>query len=72
MQDELCFFEIDFISNAHNWGVSVVDPDGNVTTKLASHESDIYDIRLVYDKINMTLSVLHSEKYDMYEIFLEQ
>ena len=33
MQDELCFFEIDFISNAHNWGVSVVDPDGNLPVK---------------------------------------
>ena len=71
IQDEMCFFEIDFIVNAHNWGVTVVDPDGKSTTRLAPYGDDIFDIKIVYGEIEISLAILYSEKYDMYEVFLQ-
>lgn len=69
INDEILIFEINFIENAHYWGVTIVNPDGEAITRTAEYGKDIFDIELIFGELNLSVSVLRSEANDMYEIY---
>lgn len=72
IDEELFTFEINFLENAHTWGVTVVDPDGNAITKLADYDSDIYDVIINFEGITFSFNVFDNLKSGMYEIYFEE
>lgn len=71
VDDEIRIFQVNFIENAHYWGVTIIDPDGNAITRTAQYGNDILDIELAYEDLNMSVSVLRSDANGMYEIYFE-
>lgn len=73
---EQYILEINFITNAHNWGITVVDPNGDTTTVLASNETEQLDVSVsVYDDVtcenaNIAITIFKNQDKNMYEIYL--
>nr|DAO73250.1 MAG TPA: hypothetical protein [Caudoviricetes sp.] len=71
VNDELCTFKINFLENAHTWGVTVVDPDGNAITKLADYGSDIYGLFINFEDTTLSFNIFDNAKTGMYEIYFD-
>ena len=41
IERELACFDIGIADNNHNWGLTVIDPDGNITNGIAKHGKEI-------------------------------
>lgn len=62
-------FQIHFIRNAHNWGVLVVDPDGNTITKFAKIGIGIAGVTMKVDDFEVTIDVFDDDEIGLYEIY---
>ena len=71
VDDEIRIFQVNFIENAHYWGVTIIDPDGGAITRTAQYGNDIFDVELMYGDLNIIVSVLRSDANGMYEIYFE-
>jgi hypothetical protein len=73
---ELMVLELNFISNAHNWGVTVVDPNGNITSVLDSYNEEQLNIVVpIYEDIDYIVTKIHliifnNRDKGMYEVYL--
>ena len=66
---ELLIFQINFIINAHNWGVTVIDPDGNAITKTANLGVGIDEIILKVDDTEIEIAVFDDDELGIFEIY---
>lgn len=72
IDDELFTFEINFLSNTHTWGVTVINPGGKSVTELAEYGSDIYGVTIDFENVTLSFSVFDNVKSGMYEIYFEE
>ena len=68
---ELLIFQINFILNANNWGVTIVDPDGNTTTKLVKVGTEIKEMILKVDDFEVTIDIFDNDEIGLFEIYYE-
>ena len=69
---ELCFFQLDFIKNSHNWGVVLVNPDGKSVTRFAPYGKNIFGVSLMYEEAELYLDVIYDDEKDMYDIYFDE
>lgn len=68
----ILIFQINFILNAYNWGVSVVDPDGNITTKFAKLGTEIEDLIIEVDGFEIKFDIFDNDELGLFEIYYHQ
>ena len=68
--EELQMFDLNFLRNAHNWGVTVVDPDGKTTTKLTKLSKVSLEVEIEFDGNEFILFVYYDDESHTYEIML--
>lgn len=68
--EELQVFDLNFLRNAHNWGITVVDPDGNTTTKLTKLCKNSLEVEIKFDEDVFILFVYYDDESHTYEIML--
>ena len=66
---ELLIFQINFMINAHNWGVTVVDPDGNTTTKLAQLGHSIDEMVVPVGESKIVIDIMDNIEQGIFEIY---
>lgn len=69
IDEVLLIFQINFILNANNWGVTVVDPDGNITTKLVKLGTEIKDMILKVDDFEIKIDIFDNDEIGLFEIY---
>ena len=69
IDDDMHIFQVNFLKNPHNWGVTVVDPDGNTTTKLSKNGWGIEEFTIEYMGRNIVMDVTDNDDNGMYEIY---
>lgn len=66
--EEIQIFDVNFIKNTHNWGITVVDPDGKTTTKLtkickSSLEVEIFLTSMILKCLCIMTTIVIHMKY---------
>ena len=69
MNWKLLIFQINFIMNASNWGVTVIDPDGNAITKTAKLGVALDTIVLKVDDTEIEITIFDNDKFGLFEIY---
>ncbi len=69
INEELLIFQINFIMNASNWGVTVIDPDGNAITKTAKLGVALDTIVLKVDDTEIEITIFDNDKFGLFEIY---
>ena len=68
---EILIFQINFILNAYNWGVSVVDPDGNITTRFAKLGTEIEGLVMEVDGFRVKIDIFDNDEIGLFEIYYQ-
>lgn len=68
LNDDIAVFELNFFTNAHNWGVVLINPDGESVVKTVRLGTDIFGIESTYEDAVYTFDVCHNQATDMYEV----
>lgn len=57
--EEIQIFDVNFIKNTHNWGITVVDPDGKTTTKLTKICKSSLEVEIFFDEYDFEMLVYY-------------
>lgn len=68
INEELFFIEVSIVKTPHNWGIVIIDPDGNSYLKLNDEDSLMAEFKI--DDHNYKLCVFNSS--NKYEIIFEE
>lgn len=68
--EEIQIFDVNFIRNTHNWGITVVDPDGKSTTKLTKLCKNSLEVEINFDEYDFDILVYYNDDGHAYEIIL--
>ena len=66
--EEIQIFDVNFIKNTHNWGITVVDPDGKTTTKLTKICKSSLEVEIFFDEYDFEMLVYYDNDSHTYEI----
>lgn len=67
IERELAWFDIGIFDNNHNWGLTVVDPDGNITNGITKHGEEIR-IKVEFADKELTISCYANKEDECYEL----
>lgn len=69
--EEIAFFELSFLTNSHNWGAVLTNPDGKSNIKLARYGGEISELTVPYENGEVSVDISYNKDKGMYEILLD-
>lgn len=71
IERELAWFDIGIIDNCHNWGLTVIDPDGNITNRITKHGEWIL-MKIEFAGKELTINCYANETSECYELCITE
>ena len=73
VNNDLVFFNLDFIRNEHYWGVILRDPDGKSAMHLVGDEEEITttgDVFMKCEEYELKINVTYDRESETYTVFI--